>query len=130
MPRGVYDRKNKKTSTPAAQASASGGASKAKKSWKKSAVVARSSAIDFTSFTALSTYLQQITQARHNLSQSAELDQEIKATVSNLRNIREQLFSVETAEVVAQGNENRTPTAGVAAPVPFNPPSFSGQVQQ
>jgi hypothetical protein len=132
MPRGVYDR-SKSKNAKASTSTGTGTASKVKRTFKKAAASAAShvssAPADFTSFKALSDYLQQITQARHNISSSQELDQEIKATVSNLRNLREQLFAVTTEQVIADQKPAQT-AAGIAAPVPFNPPAYTGQVQQ
>jgi hypothetical protein len=131
MPRGVYDRSKSKNAKASTTSSGTGTASKVKRTFKKAAASAShvSAPADFTSFKALSDYLQQITQARHNISSSQELDQEIKATVSNLRNLREQLFAVTTEQVIADQKPAQS-AAGIAAPVPFNPPAYTGQVQQ
>jgi len=138
MPRGVYPRKKKDGSETSTQASS--GASKAKKTWKaKSKTAAPSistrssgSTDQFQLFRDLTNYLTAIGDVRaKQQSPNSKLDQEFEGTISNLRNLREQIFSVSTEEVIAQEPANTRQTAqAVAAPVPFNPPQFSGQVQQ
>ena len=146
MPRGVYPRKkSNETSTTSHQASVSG-ASKTKKSWKAAKTASASTAGRSTAnteggndryapFVALTTYLSSIGQIRSTQqTPNAKLEQEFEATISNLRNIRETLFAVSTEDVIGQDmNNNTRQTAQVpvaAAPVPFNPPQYTGAVQQ
>lgn len=140
MPRGVYDRSKSKKGTAGTQASGAGHtASKAKKSWKKTTtagISAGGSNIGSDRFSALegiTKYADALARLKSALGSSTpELEQEIKATLSTMRNVRETTFNVDTDQVLSSGGDQQRQTASaVAAPVPFNPPSqFPGAVQQ